>query len=109
MLFSILTQYGYYFFLSKKVDARLYAQTDTSSQSVPLLLRRVGPRADNGSLGERQFFPMTGISYVAVKVTPGVRPGWKPPTARDKFESLERLEDILNMNQAMEMLAGRQR
>lgn len=67
----------------------------------------MGARAEHGALGERQFFPLTGIDYVVVKVTPGVRSGYKVMSSREKKEHRERLEDILNMNQAIEILSGR--
>lgn len=65
-------RYGYYFFLNKKVDARLYAQTGASSQSISLLLKREGylPKVVN----EKDYFPLTGVSYVVIKVTRGCSP-----------------------------------
>lgn len=67
-------QYGYYFFLSGTVDAKLYAQTGASSQSVQLLLRRHGYNAKAAKLNEKEYFPLTGMSYVVVKVTRGCSP-----------------------------------
>lgn len=62
-------RYGYYFFLSKKVDAKLYAQTGSSSQAVSLLLKRKG-----GGSGGKAYVPLTAASYVVVKVTKGCSP-----------------------------------
>eukprot|EP00177_Eucheuma_denticulatum_P004474 GFKZ01008135.1.p1 GENE.GFKZ01008135.1~~GFKZ01008135.1.p1 ORF type:complete len:501 (-),score=60.16 GFKZ01008135.1:656-2158(-) len=72
--FGNYLRYGYYFFLSRKVDARLYAQTGSSSQSVSLLLRRHGYNPWMVGRNEKEFFPLTGVSYVAIKVARGCSP-----------------------------------
>lgn len=100
-------QYGYYFFLGRKVDAKLYAQTDTSNQAVPLLLRRMSTRSEKRAAGERDFFPLTGISYVVVKVSPGQTISGQERSRRQIDEDRQRLEQILNMNQAINALAAR--
>ena len=68
------SQYGYYFFLSGNVDAKLYAQTGASSQNVQLLLRRFNYNAKLAKANEKEFFPLTGMSYTVVKVTRGCSP-----------------------------------
>lgn len=72
--FGNYLRYGYYFFLSRKVDAKLYAQTGSSSQSVSLLLHRHGYNPWMVGRNEKEFFPLTGVSYVAVKVARGCSP-----------------------------------
>lgn len=75
-LFSFwIAQYGYYFFLNKPVDAQLFAQTGSSSQSVSLLLKRHGYDAARARKNEKEFIPLTGVSYVVMKVTRGYAPG----------------------------------
>lgn len=61
-------------------------------------------RAKSGALGEREFFPLTGISYVVLKVSPGVCPGLRAIGPQEKLEHRTRLRDILNMNQPIERL-----
>lgn len=63
-----INQYGYYFFLRDAVDAQLYAQTEASEQAVRLLLRRAGYTWRMAHRGEKEFFPLTGVSYVVVRV-----------------------------------------
>lgn len=53
------------------MDAKLYAQTDTSSQNVPLLLKQERYTALGASKGEKEMFPLNGVSYVVMKVEPG--------------------------------------
>lgn len=72
--FFIPSQYGYYFFLSSTVDAKLYAQIGASSQNVQLLLKRQGYRAKLALPNEVEYFPLSGVSYVVVKVTRGCSP-----------------------------------
>lgn len=98
-------QYGYYFFLRDKVEAKLYAQTDASSQNVPLLMRRQNYTARMAARGEKEFFPLTGVSYVVMKVSPGCT-----HVPRDRMRALVsenrvRLEHLLRMHHALEMLA----
>lgn len=66
---SFNKKYGYYFFLGKPVDAQLYAQTSTSAQTVPLLLRRADLTDLMASKNQREFFPLSGVSYVVIRVT----------------------------------------
>ena len=56
-MWFVTWQYGYYFFLGKKVDAKLYAQTGSSSQTVPLLLRRHPYTEEMRLRDEKEFFP----------------------------------------------------
>lgn len=97
-------RYGYYFFLRQKMDTRMYAQNDTSSQTVPLMLRRTGRRGKNGRRGEREFFPMNGLNYVVMKVTPGCLNRWSDRTKRQRWDNRARLEEILNMVKAIKLL-----
>lgn len=88
------------------MDAKLYAQTDTSSQNVSLLLRRQGYSEKMRQAGEKQFFPLTGVGYVVLKVTPGL----SSDMGNDRTEALAaenrgRLEHILHMSNALQMLS----
>lgn len=60
-------RYGYYFFLEKPVDAKLYASIRTFPH-VQLLMRRM----DKLSRNEKRYFPLTGVSYLVVRVTPRI-------------------------------------
>lgn len=89
------------------MDARLYAQTDTSSQNVPLLMRRIGLTSGvDTPLSQGEFFPLTGVSYVVVKVSPGCTPGRGQRNKLEVEEHRERLENILNIGTALGMLAS---
>lgn len=96
-------QYGYYFFLSKPVEAQLYAQTGSSSQRVPLFLKR----EDALKGRERQYFPLTGVSYLVMKVSKGCYPD---PHALDlknvQTDHRARLENITSMSNAIELLSA---
>lgn len=98
-------RYGYYFFLGKKVDAKLYAQTGASSQTVPLLLRRHPYTPEMGLKDEKEFFPLTGISYVVIKVSPGCSRKYGRSIKMMLQEHRSRLDNMLQMSDAMEMLS----
>lgn len=57
----VLSQYGYYFFLSEPVGAKLYAATRVST-NIRLMMRR-----DDGR--EPKYFPLTGVSYLVIHVS----------------------------------------
>lgn len=114
---SAFLRYGYYFFLSKPVDAKLYAQTDASSLNVQLLLKRVAPARRkrsssssnaHGARGrhEKEFFPLSGVAYVVVRVSPGVTRHQRERTRAMAMENRARLEHILHVSNTLEMLAG---
>ncbi|PXF39938.1 hypothetical protein BWQ96_10356 [Gracilariopsis chorda] len=67
-------RYGYYFFLFSPVDAKLHAQTDASTHNVQLLIKHHGYRAKMANLNEKEYFPLSGVSYVVIKVTRGCSP-----------------------------------
>lgn len=99
-------RYGYYFILSEKVDAQLYAQTDSSSQNVNLLLRRSRLSRAAQIRGEKEFFPLSGVPYVVMKVKPGCS---KVPQAKREAlvaQSKHRIEQILNTNNTLGLLSG---
>lgn len=98
-------RYGYYFFLGKKVDAKLYAQTGSSSQTVPLLLRRHPYTPEMGLRDEKEFFPLTGISYVVIKVSPGCSRKYGKSLKMMLQDHRNRLDNMLQMSAAMEMLS----
>ena len=98
-------RYGYYFFLNKKVDARLYAHTGCSSQSVPLLLKRVGFDRKKAWENEAEMFPLTGISYVVMKVSRGCAKD-VPNRYRLRKEHQARLDGMLKMNDMVDMLSS---
>lgn len=58
-------RYGYYFFLERGVEAKLYASFRTFP-NVSLMMKRVDKPGPN----EKQFFPLTGVSYLVIRVTP---------------------------------------
>lgn len=99
-------QYGYYFFLSDKIDAKLYAQTGSSSGTVPLLLRRHPYTRAMKARGEKEFFPLTGLSYVVLKVTPEIQENLGSRNLKSvEVEHRSRLENMLQMSNAVEMLS----
>lgn len=93
-------RYGYYFFLDKPVEARLYAQTGSSSARVPLFLKRVG----DVPAKERKYFPLTGVSYLVMKVSPGNGEGGEIDRQEVQADHRRRLENILEMSNALAML-----
>lgn len=58
-------RYGYYFFLERGVEAKLYASFRTFP-NVSLMMKRMDKPGPN----EKQFFPLTGVSYLVIRVTP---------------------------------------
>lgn len=100
-LIASFVQYGYYFFLDKPVEARPYAQIGSSSQRVPLFLKR----SDRLDKRERLYFPLTGISYLVMQVSRGCATDTSTSHPKGTGEGhLARLENILQMGDAMEML-----
>lgn len=76
-------QYGYYFFLRDDIDAQLYAQTEASAQAVPLLLRRHPYDARMAQRGEKEYFPLTGVPYVVVRVSAAGEATHNPNTGQE--------------------------
>lgn len=103
-------QYGYYFFLSDKVDAKLYAQTCSSSQSIPLLLKREGFTKRMEKRNEKEYFPLTGVSYLVAKVSRGCRhaDGDAKDMALLRLQHRQKLESITQMNQVIDMVSSMQ-
>lgn len=99
-------RYGYYFFLNKKIDARLFAQTGSSSQSVPLLLKRVGFDPVKAPQNEKEHFPLTGVSYVVLKVSKGCTTDVLDERPLVREEHQQRLDGMLQMNDMIEMFAN---
>lgn len=102
----IKKQYGYYFFLSRPVDARLYTEVNSSDLNVPLLLKQNREPSHRLGRNERDYFALTGRSYVVMKVTRGCRPQDESRLTQDRENHRQRLENILHMSKAIEMLAG---
>lgn len=98
-------QYGYYFFLSDKVDAKLYAQTCSSSQSIPLLLKREGFTKKMEARNEKEFFPLTGISYLVAKVSRGCKHAENDYIPSLRMEHKRRLDNMVQMSHVIDMLA----
>lgn len=99
-------QYGYYFFVHGNIDAKLYAQTNTSGQNVPLLLRRRNYSEKMGLRGEKEFFDLSGVSYVVMKVSPGrVLPKWDQSKSSVTHDRV-RLDHLLHMTHSMHVLAS---
>lgn len=102
ILIVLHVQYGYYFFLDKPVEARLYAQIGSSSQRVPLFLKRT----DDVSERERTHFPLTGISYLVMRVSRGYTMDTSVSYLKRMREGHRaRLENILQVSNAMEILS----
>lgn len=103
-------QYGYYFFLSDKVDAKLYAQTCSSSQSIPLLLKREGFTKRMEKRNEKEYFPLTGVSYLVAKVSRGCRhaDADSKDMAMLRLQHRQKLESITQMNQVIDMVSSMQ-
>lgn len=90
-------RYGYYFFLNKKVDAKLYSQTN-SSQNMPLLLHRMINERER-KRGLLEYFPLAGVSYVVVKVSKSSEKD--PPADWDRIRLIHkhRLDRMLTMTE----------
>jgi len=56
-------RYGYYFFLSEPVEGKLWASVRTP-KNVQLMLRQ-----HSRKVGELEYFPLTEVSYLVVRVT----------------------------------------
>lgn len=99
-------RYGYYFFLSKSIDARVYAQTGSSTQHVPLLLKRENFDPKTAPKNEKPYFPLTGVSYVVVKVSRGVSSSQHEEHTKMRTEHRRRLDSMLQMSSMMETFAN---
>ncbi|PXF41906.1 hypothetical protein BWQ96_08358 [Gracilariopsis chorda] len=97
-------RYGYYFFLEKNVDAKLYVQTRSSAQNVPLLLRRTDFDAKCAQRNELEWFPMTNVSYVVMKVSPACTSGLEEQKMALCKAHKQRLDAILQVGNILEML-----
>lgn len=88
------------------MDARLYAQTDASSQNVPLLMRRQGYGERAAQQGEKEFLALCGVTYVVMKVSAGCTPHARQRVRALAMENRARLEHVLHVTDALEKLAG---
>lgn len=91
------------------MDAKLYAQTGSSSQVVPLLLRRHPYTKEMDRRDEKEFFPLTGVSYVCMKVSAGCSRKYERNLKTMEREHRQRLDNMLQMSEAIQMLANVQK
>lgn len=84
-------RFGYYFFLNKKVDAKLYASFRTFP-NVELMMKRTD--IDKMAPNERLYFPLTGVSYLVIRVTPRVT-GMKSTRKPIRLRHVQRLEELM--------------
>lgn len=96
-------RYGYYFFLNKKVDAKLYSQTN-SSQNIPLLLHRMISERER-KRGLLEYFPLAGVSYVVVKVSKGCEKDPPPDWDRIRLIHKHRLDRLLTMTDMKSLMS----
>lgn len=80
-------RYGYYFFLSAPVSGQMYASVLTP-QNVRLMLRRTDGRGG--------FFPLTGVSYLVVRVCEPMHAAPRPRRRPVMLSHARQLEDILS-------------
>lgn len=99
-------RYGYYFFLAENVDAKLYAQTDSSQQNVSLLLKRHGSSWKLSFGGQREFFPLSGVAYVVMKVKPGITKKPRNLSLQTANTNRARLEQVLQVSDSLQSLSG---
>ncbi|CAN8073771.1 unnamed protein product [Agarophyton chilense] len=101
-------RYGYYFFLSKKVQAKLYAMTNSADESIQLKMKRtdINPRSGRR---ECQYVPLTEVSYVVMKVRRGCCNLSHARIARRSEGHQLRLDNMLSMSTAIEVLAEAER
>lgn len=85
-------RYGYYFFLERGVEAKLYASFRTFP-NVSLMMKRVDKPGPN----ERQFFPLTGVSYVVIRVTPRIS-SLKATRKPIRLSHVQRLEELMKLS-----------
>ncbi|CAN8073356.1 unnamed protein product [Agarophyton chilense] len=102
-------RYGYYFFLEKSVDVQLYAQTRSSSQYVPLLMRRTDLRGKRRGRNDVEYFPLTNVSYVVMKVSPGCTQNIEARKTELFAEHKNRLDTVLHARNISEMLTKRKK
>lgn len=88
------------------MDAKLYAQTCSSSQSIPLLLKREGFTKRMENRNEKEYFPLTGISYLVAKVTRGCKHTDNENIPSLRMEHKRRLDNMLQMSNVIDMLAA---
>ncbi|CAN8077240.1 unnamed protein product [Agarophyton chilense] len=98
-------RYGHYFFLEKSVDARLYSQTRSSSQYVPLLLRRTDLSTRKRRRNELEYFPLTYVSYVVLRVSPGCTKTIEAQKQAIFAEDKKRLDTVLQARNISEILS----
>lgn len=84
-------RFGYYFFLSKKVDAKLYASFRTFP-NVSLMMKRTD--TDNLGPGEHEFFPLTGVSYLVIRVMPKMS-SMRATRRPIRLSHVQRLENLM--------------
>lgn len=84
-------RYGYYFFLDKRVDAKLYASFRTFP-NVQLMMKRTD--SDRIGANERKYFPLTGVSYVVIRVTPRMT-GTMNSRRPIRMSHVQRLEELM--------------
>lgn len=88
------------------MDAKLFARTDTSSQNVPLLLRRERYTREMATRGEKELFELSGVSYVVVKVSPGRTTNCRGRTVTEINHDRVRLDHLLHMTHSLHVLAN---
>lgn len=101
-------RYGYYFFLDRKIDAKLYAETDSTSH-VSLLLRRCPYTKQMRSENEKEFLPLSGVNYICMKVSPGTCQRIERNSKATENEHRLRLENIYEMSNAIDLLLNARR
>lgn len=90
-------RFGYYFFLDQRVDAKLYASFRTFP-NVQLMLKRTEKTL---APGEKRYFPLTGVSYLVIRVTPRVSSlaATRNPI---RMSHVQRLEDLMRTSLSTE-------
>ncbi|KAI0560482.1 hypothetical protein FGB62_112g00 [Gracilaria domingensis] len=88
-------RYGYYYFLEKSVDAKLYSQTRSSAQYTPLQLRRTDLKGANRRRHDIEYFPLTNVSYVVMRVSRGCSKNFEEQKRALVPEHKKRLDTIL--------------
>lgn len=73
------------------------------------MLRRSPFTPSIASRDEKEFFPFTGVSYVVLRVSRGIGDRLEPAARKLHFEHRQRLESMLSVSRAVEMLAGIQK
>lgn len=68
-----------------------------------------GGRRGGRAKDEKEFFPLSGVAYVVVKVCPGVTRQGRERTRAMAMENRARLEHILHVSNTLDMLAAMRR